>query len=54
MSSPHTGILELPREGLKYQELITYEERDGVLYKIVVSRKFHGNDYVDSKIEIPL
>lgn len=53
-NSPHNDILEQPRAGLKYQELITYEERNGILYKIVVSRKFQENDYVDSKIEIPL
>lgn len=54
INSPYNDILELPREGLVYQELISYEIRNGVTYKIIISRTFHGNDYTDSKKEIPL
>lgn len=53
-TSPYNDMLETPREGLVYQELISYEIRNGVTYKNIVSRTFHGNDYTDSKKEIPL
>tara|TARA_R100001591_G_scaffold68576_2_gene77497 strand:- start:741 stop:929 length:189 start_codon:yes stop_codon:yes gene_type:complete len=45
----YDDVFDLPRRGLYQQEFITYEEKDGVLRKTVVIRKFFGdNDYQDS------
>ena len=47
--------IELPREGLLKQELITWEVSDnGMLYKRTVTRKFNGLDYQDSYVSEPI
>lgn len=43
--------LELPREGLIKQELVTYEVKDGAVVKTVVNREFYPDDFVDSKTQ---
>jgi len=41
--------IELPREGLLKQELVTWEvSENNMLYKRTVTRKFNGLDYQDS------
>lgn len=54
MSSPYDDKFDQPRKGLIRQELITYEERDGSVYKTVTTRVFFDNDYTDSQTSIPL
>jgi len=54
MSSPYDDKFDQPRKGLIRQELITYEERDGAVYKTVTTRVFFDNDYTDSQTSIPL
>ena len=47
----NTHLEEAPREGLLKQELITYEVRDGILYKMTTERRFgepSSEDYIDS------
>ena len=47
----NTHLEEVPREGLLKQELITYEVKNGVLYKMITERKFGeptSDDYIDS------
>ena len=47
--------MELPREGLIRQELISYEEENGVLIKRTIVRIYSGdNDYQDSYFSEPL
>jgi len=54
MSSPYDDKFDQPRKGLIRQELITYEERNGSVYKTVTTRAFFDNDYIDSQSSIPL
>ncbi len=44
----------LPEGEIILQELTTYYVRDGVMIKESVSRKYTGNDYVDSTTVTPL
>ena len=53
----NTHLEETPREGLLKQELITYEVRNGVLYKMITERRFGeptSNDYIDSCSSEPI
>jgi hypothetical protein len=54
MDSPFKTQFELPRDGIIRQELITYEERGGVVVKITTIRNFQKNDYIDSQTIVPL
>ena len=48
---------EAPREGLIKQELITYEVKDGVLYKRTTVRRFGeptSADYIDNWSSEPI
>ena len=47
--------IELPREGLLKQELVTWEINDnGMLYKRTVTRNFKDLDYQDSYRSEPI
>ena len=47
--------MELPREGLIRQELISYEKENGVLIKKTIVRIYSGdNDYQDHIMSEPL
>ena len=53
----NTHLEETPREGLLKQELITYEVKNGVLYKMITERRFGeptSNDYIDSCSSEPI
>ena len=53
----NTHLEETPREGLLKQELITYEVRNGVLYKMITERRFGeptSNDYIDNSSSEPI
>tara|TARA_Y100000004_G_scaffold121221_1_gene136227 strand:+ start:452 stop:637 length:186 start_codon:yes stop_codon:yes gene_type:complete len=53
----NTHLEETPREGLLKQELITYEVRNGVLYKMITERRFGeptSNDYIDNCSSEPI
>mgnify|MGYP001197993032 FL=1 len=53
----NTQLDETPREGLLKQELITYEVRNGVLYKMITERRFGeptSNDYIDNCSSEPI
>lgn len=52
--SPYTTLMDLPRDGLIKQELVTYEIKDGMLRKITVCRHFTKDDYDDSQTIEPL
>lgn len=54
MSSPYDDKFDQPRDGLIRQELISYEDREGTIYKTVTTRVFHNDDYTDSQTVIPL
>jgi len=48
-TSPYTEMLETPRTGILRQELVTYEEHNGVVRKITTVRNFFDKDYNDSQ-----
>ena len=53
----NTKFEDMPREGLLKQELITYEVREGILYKIITERRFGeptSEDYIDSWSSEPI
>ena len=53
----NTQLEEAPREGLIKQELITYEVRDGILYKMTTERRFgqpSSEDYIDNCSSEPI
>jgi hypothetical protein len=54
MDSPFKTQFDLPRAGLIRQELITYEDRGGVIFKITTIRNFHNGDYIDSQTIVPI
>jgi hypothetical protein len=51
--SPYRAMFESNAESeneLMMQELVTYERRsDGRIYRIVTTRKFYKDDYIDSQ-----
>ena len=52
-----TQFDDIPREGLIKQELITYEVREGVLYKTTTERRFGeptSQDYIDNWSSEPI
>lgn len=50
----HNQHLNKPRPGLLRQEFVSYELKDGILYKETVTRTFYNGDYNDSSSSIPL
>ena len=53
----NTQFEETPREGLIKQELITYEVKNGILYKMTTERRFGqptSGDYIDSCSSEPI
>lgn len=53
-NSPYNEMLETPREGILRQELVTYEEHNGVTRKVTTVRSFFKDDYVDSQTVVVL
>ena len=51
--SPYRAMFESNAQSeheLMMQELVTYERRsDGKIYRIVTTRKFYNDDYIDSQ-----
>tara|TARA_B100000963_G_scaffold18275_1_gene13979 strand:- start:2349 stop:2534 length:186 start_codon:yes stop_codon:yes gene_type:complete len=53
----NTKLEEAPVEGLIKQELITYQVRNGILYKTTTERRFgepSSNDYIDNWSSEPI
>lgn len=52
---PLKVALHAPDDGVLKQEFITYRIKENILYKEVVTRKFHADgDYYDSTTSEPL
>ena len=53
MADPYKTMFEKPESDeneILLQELVTYERRpDGKVYRIVTTRKFYKDDYVDTQ-----
>lgn len=50
----HNQHLNKARPGLLRQEFVSYEVKDGTLYKETITRTFLNGDYTDSSSSIPL
>lgn len=48
------NIFDQPDGELVQQELVTYVMKEGTMYKRVDTRRFMGNDYIDSYSSSPL
>lgn len=53
LESPYRIMFENDKQGkneIIMQELVTYERRaDGKVYRVVTTRKFYNNDYIDTQ-----
>ena len=52
--SPYDVMFKSPSDGVLSQELITYKVENGMLKKIIVTRKFYNEDYVDTQTVEPI
>ena len=51
---PYDKIFDQPRPGLIRQELVTYTELNGRIYRTTVTSSFFSDDYNDSTTSCPI